>query len=110
MNVLKVIASVGIAAVIAGCAQQEEITMVAPEPVFDKFGGGSCEEGYIYVPGAAFEPSVCVPEDECEGIVNADGSEVPCPPPPPGRDDDDDDDDSSSGRDPTGAPGTPSRC
>ena len=100
MKILKVIASVSIAAVIAGCAQQEEMTMVTPEPVFDKYGGGSCEEGYVYEPGAAFEPSVCVPEDECEPTVNADGSSVPCP--PPGRDDwEDSDDDSSSGRDPT---------
>ena len=39
------------------CTQPE--TMVSPEPIFDKFGDGSCIEGYTYIPGT-------VPGGECD--------------------------------------------
>lgn len=98
MKTIKLVALAGIAGLLAACAQQEEMTMVSPEPVFDKYGGGSCEEGYIYIPGTAPQPPQCVPEDECEMVTVADGSVI-CPPPPPERDRDD----SDEGRDPIGS-------
>lgn len=98
MNILKTSAVLAIAGLLAACAQQEEPTgMVAPEPVFDKYGGGACSDGYVYVPGTAVQPPSCVPE-ECEGTLTSTAAQVPCPPPPPRREDDD----QPSGRQPTG--------
>ena len=82
--------------------------MVTPEPTFDKFGEGSCVEGYIYVPGTAAQPPECIPPDECDELDSTMSAALPCPPPPPGRDDSSDDDDrDDGGRDPGGstAPG-----
>lgn len=101
MKTLNFIGFIGAAGILAACAQQEEVTVVAPQPIFDKFGNAECVEGYILVPGTAPIPE-CIPEDECEEIVTADGNVIPCPP-PPGRPDDDDDDDDDRGRSPTGA-------
>ena len=96
MKALQISALVGILGILAACAQQPE--PIRPQPVFDKLGTGSCQDGYVYVPGTApTEP--CVPIDECEGLTGADGATIPCLP-PGGRDDDD-------GRTPTGTPGTP---
>ena len=115
MKVFDIIACVGIVGVLAACASQPE-PMISPEPTFDKFGGGACEEGFVYVPGTAPQPPECIPEDDCDPITLADGSVVlDCTPPPPNRDRDPDRDDSSTtGRDPTtgssvpgAAPGRP---
>lgn len=113
MKFLNVAGFVGIAGVLAACASQPE-PMISPEPTFDKFGSGACEEGYVYVPGTAPQPPECIPEDDCDPITLADGSvEWDCTPPPPDRDRDQDRDDSStSGRTPTtggSVPGTPGR-
>lgn len=99
MKTLNLTGLIATAGILAACAQQEEVTVVAPQPIFDKFGNAECVEGYILVPGAAPIPE-CIPEDECEEITTADGNVIPCP--PPGRPDDHDGDD---GRDPTGARG-----
>ncbi len=110
---LKTAASLAVIAMVSACAapapvvQQSEIR---PQPTFDKFGGGSCEEGYVYIPGTAPQPPECIPIDECDEVTLADGSvEIECP--EPGRDPDPSDsstrDESPSdpvGRDPTGAP------
>ncbi|MFQ6548603.1 hypothetical protein AADZ90_011640 [Aestuariibius sp. 2305UL40-4] len=118
---------------LAGCApRQDPQPRITPEPVFNKFGGGSCVPGYIYVPGAVPEQARCVPAGECEEVILADGSQaVQCTPPGddcvetynadgsvieecgnPDRPRDDDDperrpdpqDPRDPGRDPTGAP------
>ncbi len=103
MKIFKLGTAVALSAMLAACAQQEEPrTMVSPEPVFDKYGGGSCEEGYIYQPGTAYQPPVC--EEDCDAAVDSTGAPIPCP--PPSRRPHDDDDDSSSGGRTT--PGTPS--
>ena len=86
MRILNLAAFAGVLGVLGACASQPE-PMIAPEPTFDKFGGGACEEGYVYVPGTAPQPPECIPEDDCDPITLADGSVVwDCPPPPPGRD------------------------
>lgn len=97
MKIMNFIASAGVIGILAACAQQEEPTMVRPEPMFDKYGGGSCEGDWIYVPGTVPEESTCVPPDECEPVYNSAGQVIECPPPPrrPDRDRDD-----SSTRDP----------
>ncbi len=58
MKTYKIFATLGVAVVLAGCAQESQIS---PEPVFDKFGGGSCTDGYIYTPGTANQPDECLP-------------------------------------------------
>lgn len=112
---LTILGYVCIASVLAACAVQP-VPMITPEPTFDKFGGGTCEDGYVYIPGTVPEFAECIPEDDCDLITLADGSVVwDCTPPPirerdpdPDRDRDPGRDDSSTtGRDPTGAPGTP---
>ena len=95
MKLIQYSGLIGIAGILAACASQPE-PQIAPEPMFDKFGGGTCEEGYVYIPGTVPELAECVPEDECDPITLADGSVVwDCPPPgrDPGDDDDDDRDD-----------------
>ena len=91
MSLTKFMATLGTAAILTACAQTET-TMVRPEPVFDKYGSGSCQEGWIYTPGAA-PMSQCVPEDECLQPVQT-ASGIYCPPvyqrdPGDGRDDND---------------------
>ena len=82
MTIKSLMALVGAAALVAACAQQEEMTVVAPQPGFDKFGGGECEEGWIYVPGSVPELATCVPEDECEDpVFDTATGELICPPP-----------------------------
>lgn len=105
MKRLNVIAVAAIAGVLSACAQQPEL--LAPQPTFDKFGDGACEEGWVYIPGTAPQPPECIPEDECDPITLADGSVVwDCPPPP--RDRDRDDSGRTGGTSPTGGPaGTP---
>ncbi len=108
MKFLNIAGFVGIAGVLTACASQPE-PMIAPEPTFDKYGSGACEEGYVYVPGTAPQPPECIPEDDCDPITLADGSVVwDCPPPPPRRDRGDDDSSSSGGDPSTGStiPGT----
>ena len=103
MNSIKTGVTVAILGVLAACAQQEEpMTMVAPEPVFDKYGTGSCDEGYVYVAGAAQVPR-CVPEDECIDSTQVGAASIPCPPPTRQRDDDDDNGRSSQPNPTTGA-------
>lgn len=98
MRLLNFAAFMGVAGILAACASQPE-PMISPEPTFDKFGDGQCEEGYVYVPGTAPRPPECIPEDDCDPITLADGSVVwDCPPPPPPPDRDDDDDSSTPGR------------
>lgn len=89
MKIVPFLAATGVLALLAGCAQQEE-PMVRPQPVFDKFGGGSCEGDWIYVPGTAPEYAECVPPDECEPVYDSAGNLIDCPPvrrPDPGRGD-----------------------
>jgi hypothetical protein len=102
MKFINLSGPLAIAALLAACAQEEPVTTVAPQPVFDKFGGGSCEEGFVYVPGAVPEEAKCEPED-CVDYYDADGTLIECP--PPGREPDGSDD---SGRTPS-VPGTPGR-
>lgn len=80
MKLLHFIAIAGIAGLLSACTQQEEVTMVSPQPTFDKFGNGACEEGYIYVPGSV--PTLpCIPEDECEPVYDSAGNVIECLPP-----------------------------
>ena len=54
---------------------------VAPQPVFDKFAGGACAEGWNYILGTVPELATYVPEDECRNPqVNTAMGEVICPP------------------------------
>ena len=109
MKSLVTTALAGAALVLAGCAQQEEPAPVRPEPMFDKFGGGTCTEGYVYVPGTIPELAECIPDDDCEPVYDTSGAIIDCPPPPRGVPRDAGSDSSSTGttgRDPTGAPGT----
>ena len=100
MNVIKLSSTLVIAGMLTACAQQEEpMTMVGMEPVFDKYGGGSCEEGYVYIPGTATTPPVCEPE-ECEESSTVGAAAIPCP--PPHSRSDDDDGRTASGRRPVG--------
>ena len=102
MNIFQAGATIAIVGLLSACAQQEEhLTMVSPQPVFDKYGEGSCEEGYIYVPGAAQVPR-CVPEDECIEETGLTAANIPCPPPYQ-RPDDGDDDSTRTGQNPFGA-------
>lgn len=97
MRFFKLAGYVAIAGVLAACASQPE-PMITPEPTFDKFGSGSCQEVCVCVPETAPQPPECIPEDDCDPITLADGSvEWDCQPPPPDRDWDDG---YSSGRDP----------
>lgn len=97
-------AAVGVVGLLSACAQQEEVTMVKPQPTFDKFGNGSCDEGLIYVPGAdVVDP--CVPEDECRPVYDSAGNVLECLPPFQVQEDGDD---RTVGRSPTGSTaGTP---
>ncbi|MXQ07586.1 hypothetical protein GQ651_06980 [Alphaproteobacteria bacterium GH1-50] len=81
MKSVIVTAATGAALFLAGCAQQEEPAPVRPEPMFDKFGGGTCTEGYVYVPGSVPERAECVPDDECEPVYDSTGAVIDCPPP-----------------------------
>ena len=103
MKFIHLSAVVGIAGLLGACSQPE--TLVAPEPMFDKYGGGSCSEGYVYIPGTAQRPPECIPDDGCIPTVNADGSVEECP--PPYRRPDSDGNDSSSTGSGTSTPGTP---
>ena len=99
MSLTRFMATLGVAATLVACAQTETTTMVRPEPVFDKFGNGSCEAGWIYTPGAAPE-ELCVPEDECVNPVQT-ASGIYCPP-VYRQEQDDGRDDNDGGRQPTG--------
>ena len=91
------IAVLSVAGMLAACAQQDE-PGIRPQPIFDKFGGGACEDGWIYVPGTAPERAECVPPDECDDpVYDSAGNVIDCPPPPPRRPDDSG---SDEGRDP----------
>ena len=79
MTPFRLIAFAGVAGLLTACAQTEAPT-IHPEPTFDKFGGGSCTDGYIYVPGAAPQ-NPCIPEDECEPVYDSAGNIIDCLPP-----------------------------
>ncbi|AZQ67735.1 hypothetical protein EF888_11675 [Silicimonas algicola] len=98
MSLTKFMATLGTAAILTACAQTET-TMVRPEPVFDKYGNGSCQEGWIYTPGAAPQ-QLCVPEDECLQPVQT-ASGIYCPP-VYRQPQDDGRDDNDRGRQPVG--------
>lgn len=107
MKLQVLLAPVCIIGMLSACAQQEEVTMVKPQPTFDKFGNGSCDEGLIYVPGAdVIDP--CIPEDECEPVYDTAGTLIECLPPRiPVQEDGDNPGGTSTGRSPTGAAGGP---
>ena len=70
MKLIQVSAAFGIAAMMAACSQPEPEIMITPEPVFDKHGGGSCEEGYDFVAGtSARNRQICVPDDGCIPVL-----------------------------------------
>ncbi len=75
--------------------------MIAPQPVYDKFGGGSCEGDYIYIPGAPPRIDQCIPEDECDPVYDSTGQIIECLPPNRGRDPNDREDDPRGGRNQT---------
>lgn len=81
MKAIKLCALTGIAGMLAACAQQEEPTLIRPEPVYNKFGDGSCEGDWIYVPGSAPQRDECVPPDECEPVYDTAGNLIECLPP-----------------------------
>lgn len=81
MKLMSIIACAGALGVLAACAQQEEMVMVEPQPMFDKYGGGSCEGDFIYIPGTVPEEAKCVPPDECEPVHDTAGTIIDCPPP-----------------------------
>ncbi|MEM6610173.1 MAG: hypothetical protein AAF689_16535 [Pseudomonadota bacterium] len=96
---------IAICGLMSACASPSpDVVLIAPQPVFEKGGGGSCPPGFIYVPGAVPELAECIPEDECEELLTADGSAIPCGP-VPGRAGDGGGSDSSGGS----ATGTPGR-
>ena len=96
MKAIRICTALGVIGVLAACAQQEEPPVIKPQPVYNKFGEGSCEGEWIYVPGTVPELDECVPPEDCEPVYASDGSIIECPPPPrfpdPGGSDD------SSGR------------
>lgn len=104
MRLIDITALLGATALVAACAQQPEPMTINPEPMHDKFGGGSCVAGYTYVPGAGVESDQCIPDDECAPSTSS-AAPTPClPPPGRGRDSST----TSSGRTPSGStPGTP---
>ncbi len=104
MNAIKLCAAIGVAGLLAACAQQEEPTMVAPQPVYDKFGGGSCEGDYIYIPGAPPQIDQCIPDDECEPYYNTATQQTECLPPNRYPDPNDGEDDPRGRTDPNGSP------
>ena len=106
MKFIQISAALGMAAMVAACSQPEPERMVTPEPVFNKYGDGACEEGYDFVAGTAAQPPVCIPDDGCTPVYDSAGNVIDCPP-PPGRGDDDRDDSSTSSGRPTGTAGTP---
>lgn len=108
MKMHVIMATVGVIGLVSACAQQEEVTLIAPQPTFDKFGNGSCDDGWIYVPGAA-PINPCIPEDECQPVYDAAGNVIECLPPP--REHEQEGDDSSGRQSPTGGAtaGTASR-
>lgn len=111
MKTIKLCATLGVVGILAACAQQEEPTMVRPEPVYDKFGGsGSCEGDWIYVPGSVPQLDQCLPPDECEPVYDTAGNVIECLPDPrrpdPSRNDGTSDSSGTGGRSPTGGGGT----
>lgn len=100
MKIMNFCAAVGIAGLLAACAQQEEPMLVKPEPVYNKFGDAGCEDAWIYIPGSVPERDECVPEDECEPVYDTAGNIIYCPPPPRYPDAGGSD---SGGRSPTGS-------
>ena len=80
----RISAGLGLVLVVAACAQPAAVTapMMGPEPLFNKFGEGSCEAGYTYVPGTAPQPPQCVPDD-CQISYDAAGApNILCAPVP----------------------------
>ena len=104
MKSIKVCAAFAIAGMLAACVQQEEPTMVAPQPVYDKFGGGECEGDWIYVPGSVPEFGECVPPEDCDPIFDSAGNIINCPPPRDRGPDDPDPSTRDPGRSATGGP------
>lgn len=93
-------------AFVADCAQDEPVRIMAPQPVFDKYGGGgSCEGGVVYFPGAVPKEAKCVlPPEKCVDAYDVDGSLVECQ--PPGREPGDDDREDTPGAPTSSTPGT----
>ena len=104
MKHIRFFAAAGVIGLLTACAQQEEPTMVAPEPMFDKYGGGSCEGDWIYVPGTVPEFGECVPPGDCNPVYDSAGNVIDCRPPPREREGGDD---NGGGSTPTGAAGSP---
>ncbi len=100
MKLNGIFAVIAVAGLVAACGQQEEMTLVSPQPTFDKYGNGACEEGYTYVPGAVPEMP-CVPDDGCDPTFDSTGAPNDCLPPP--RREGDGHSEGGSGR---GTPGT----
>ena len=106
MNTFRLSVIIGMSALLAACSQPDQPREIRPQPVFDKFGGGSCVGGFVYVAGAAPGQAECIPEEDCNLGTAADGS-VSCLPPSERRPDDSSD--GEPGRepqDPTGGPRT----
>ncbi len=104
MRLHTLVATAGLAALVAACGQNETTSPIYPQPTFDKFGGGVCEEGYTYTPGSTSTPTTCIPDDGCIPVFDTAGTQIDCLPPDdfseernPGR----------TGRSPTGAAGVP---
>ena len=66
MKLVNLVAVMGMATLVVACAQQREPNIIHPEPMHDKFGGGSCIAGYTYVPGTGVQQDTCIPDDECQ--------------------------------------------
>jgi len=103
MNTKILIVCLGTMGLVSACGQVETPTAISPEPVFDKFGGGSCEDGYTYVPGTVDQPQ-CVPDDGCIPTYDSAGAPIDCLPPPSFSEERDPGRSSTPGRSPTGGP------
>ena len=65
----------GAMALIAACAQQEEPAMVAPEPIYDKFGN--------VVVGVDAEPATVMVDTNGDGVADTPVTPEPTPDPTP---------------------------
>ncbi len=75
---IKFCATIAGVSMLAACSQQVEPTVVSPEPVYNKFGDGSCRDGWVYVRGSTTERDDCLPPDECDPVFDAAGNVLDC--------------------------------